>query len=157
MGFVRKPDEGDLVWALGALVAGKATGEDTGGTLEVIEHRGPEGYAAPVHTHINEAEAFYVLEGQVTFVVGDDEVKGASGYFAFVPPKEKHAFRVDSPTARFLMLVTPARLMPFFEEIGESALSATIPPPPEGEPDLDALVASAARHGMEVLGPPPGA
>lgn len=157
MGFILKPEEGDLVWALGAYVAGKATGDNTGGAFELIEHTGPRGYASPLHTHINEAEAFYVVEGEVTFVIGEDEMSGGSGYFAYVPAKEQHAFRVDSPTAKFLMLVTPPRLMPFFDEIGEPALSPTLPPPPEGEPDLDALVAAATRHGMEVLGPPPGA
>ncbi|MFQ5967371.1 MAG: cupin domain-containing protein [Acidimicrobiia bacterium] len=155
-GFVRQPEEGELVWALGALVNGKAVGRDTEGLFELLEHTGPEGYASPVHAHVNEAEAFYILEGQVYMIIGEEEFKATAGSFAYVPAKEKHAFRVDSPTAKFLMAVLPARLMPFFEEIGEPALSATIPPPPPGPPDLDSLVEAATRHGMEVLGPPPG-
>lgn len=157
MGFVRRPEEGKLIWALGALVNGKASGEETGGRLEVIEHTGPEGYASPLHTHVEEAESFYVLEGQLTVVLGEAETKATAGCFAYVPPKEAHAFRVDSPTARFLMLVTTPRLLPFFEEVGEPGLSATLPPPPEGPPDATLLAQIAERHGMEILGPPPGA
>lgn len=157
MGYVLKSDESQkLIWALGALVNARASGDETAGVYELLEHTGPEGYASPLHTHIEEAEAFYVVDGRMTLVLGDDEFKATEGAFAFVPPKEKHAFRVDSPTARFLMLVSPARLLPFFEEIGEPALESTMPPPPAGPPDLDGLVEAATRHGMEVLGPPPG-
>lgn len=157
MGYVLRHDEGkQLVWALGALVNGRARALETDGAFELLEHTGPEGYASPLHTHLEEAESFYVIEGRLTMVIGDDEVAAEAGSFAYVPPKEQHAFRVDSPTARFLMLVTPPRLLPFFDEIGEPALSSTMPPAPDGPPDMDLLLQAATRHGMEVLGPPPG-
>lgn len=157
MGYVLKDGEGKkLVWALGALVNSRAGADETRGSFELLEHTGPEGYASPVHTHLNESESFYVIEGQVTFVIGDEEVQATAGSFAHIPATEAHAFRVDSPTARFLMLVTPSRLLPFFEEIGEPALSPSLPPAPDGPPDVEALAQAATRHGMEILGPPPG-
>lgn len=157
MGYVLDANEGKkLVWALGGLVNSRAASDQTDGLFDLLEHTGRAGYASPIHTHLNESESFYVIEGQVTFVVGEEEVTAKAGSFAYVPPKEPHAFRVDSPTARFLMLVTPSRLLPFFEEIGEPALSPSLPPAPEDPPDEQALVEAATRHGMEILGPPPG-
>ncbi len=34
------------------------------------------------------------------------------------------------------------------------AEALTLPPPPDGPPDMGALVAAAARFGIEILGPP---
>lgn len=157
MGYVRKPDEGEQIWELGALFAFKLDGAETDGRIEIGEHNGPRGYAAPLHTHEVEAEWFYVIEGEVTFVVGDQETRTTAGCTAFIPAGEPHAFRVDSPTAKFLMAVTPAGFLPFFREVGEPALSATMPPPPETPPDPERLAAIGRRYGMEVVGPPPGA
>lgn len=88
--------------------------------------------------------------------VGEGEVAAEAGSFTFVAPGERHAFRVDSPQARFLQLMTGGGILPFFQEIGEPAKVATLPPPSDEEWDVDALVQAMERHGMEVLGPPPG-
>ncbi|MGH9454238.1 MAG: cupin domain-containing protein [Terriglobia bacterium] len=46
----------------------KATGESTGGAFGLIEQLIPAGFATPYHVHHAEDEAFYVLEGQLTFI-----------------------------------------------------------------------------------------
>lgn len=157
MGYVQQPDDSQrLVWALDSLVNARATIDDTGGRFESLEYTAREGDAAPVHTHPDESESFYVLEGQVTMLVGEDEVETSAGSFTFVPPREPHAFRVDSPTAKFLQLMTSGGILPFFEEIGEPATSATLPQPSDEPWDIDALVKAMDKHGMQVLGPPLG-
>ena len=87
---------------------------------------------APLHTHESESEGFYVLEGEVSVVVGDRTLTVTAGSFAFVPPKVRHAFRVVSPEAKFLTIIAPAGLRAFFEEMGGPAASRSLPPPPEG-------------------------
>lgn len=157
MGYLQQPDESKrLVWALGSLVNARATTEDTGGRFELLEYTAREGDAAPVHTHAEESESFYVLEGEVVLLVGDDEMTATAGSFAFVPPGERHAFRVDSPTATFLQFMTSGGILPFFEEIGEPAPSATLPRSSDEPWDVDALLRAMEKHGMEVLGPPLG-
>lgn len=89
-------------------------------------------------------------------LVGGDEVKTTAGSFSFIPSGQPHAFRIDSATAKFLQFMAPGGIFPFFEEIGEPAPSPTLPPPSDEPWDIDALLAAMQRHGMEVLGPPPG-
>jgi len=155
MSYVLQRDESkSLVWALGALVNARATSADTGGQFEVLEYTSRAGDAAPIHAHREEAESFYILDGEVTVLLGEEQIKTTAGSFIFISPRQAHAFRVDSPTARFLMLVMPPRLHAFFKEIGEPAPSAILAPPSDEPWDIVALTDASERHGMEVLGPP---
>ena len=52
-----------------------------------------------------------------------------------VPAGTAHAYQVDSETARL----------------------PNIPTPPQARPDMDKVMAAANEHGVEILGPPPGA
>lgn len=157
MGCVISPDQDDRsVWALGSLVTALATTADTGDRFELLRYSAREGDAAPVHTHPKASESFYVTEGQLTMLVGEDELTVPSGSFSLVSPGEPHAFRVESPTATFLQIMTPGGIFPFFKEIGEPAPSATLPPVSDEPWDIDALLGAMERHGMEVVAPPPG-
>lgn len=61
------------------------------------------------HTHEGEDDAFYVLEGELTFMVGEDEIAAPAGTFVLVPPDVLHSFanRSDTP-ARILNIHAPA-------------------------------------------------
>jgi quercetin dioxygenase-like cupin family protein len=62
--------------------------------------RGPD-----PHVHRGHTDAFYVLEGELTFAVGPEGqlVRVGAGGFAAVPPNVVHTFRNDGPAeARFL-------------------------------------------------------
>lgn len=65
-----------------------------------------------------------------------------------------HSFRVESETARFLGLSTPAGHERFFREAGQPALERMIPV--DVEVDHARLEEVCARHQVEILGPPPG-
>ncbi len=153
-GYALAPGEGRALWFLGGLATFKARAHETAGELEVIEQMGGVGFGPAVHSHAVEAEAFYVLDGEMTFLVGDEIVTASAGSFVFVPRKTKHAFRVDSTTARFLLVVTPAVIAPFFEELGEPASAAVLPPAAKGPPDPARFDEIARKYGQEVHGPP---
>ena len=70
-------DEGEARWWLGALAIIKATAADTGGSLTVLDVTDPPGVKAPMHVHHREDEAFWVLEGDVTFEVGARRLRRA--------------------------------------------------------------------------------
>ena len=55
------------------------------------------------HVHREEDDAFYILEGELTFVFGDEQVAAPPGTFVLVPPGVEHAFRndVDVPVRMF--------------------------------------------------------
>ena len=73
----------------------------------------------------------------------------------YIPRGTPHSFRVDSETARLLVLNTPAGHERFFRAMGEPAAERTLPPPPEGPPDMDAMSRAAEDAGFRILGPPP--
>ena len=63
------------------------------------------------HVHADEDDAFYILEGELTFAIGDEgeEVVAGPGTFVLVPPGVRHGFsnRADTPV-RMLNLHAPA-------------------------------------------------
>lgn len=153
---VTGPGEGRAIWHLDTLITFKALGADTGGRLAVWEQLLPHRSSPPLHVHHEEDEAWFVLDGELTFQVGNRSWAAVAGSFVWAPRGLAHTFRVDSPTARLLALAVPARFDEFVRATGRPARSATLPPPPEGPPDMAALVGAARQHGMDVLGPPLG-
>ena len=61
------------------------------------------------HVHADEDDAFYVLEGELTFLLGDEEVAAPAGTFVLVPPGVEHTFanRTSEPV-RILNVHAPA-------------------------------------------------
>jgi quercetin dioxygenase-like cupin family protein len=73
------PGEGDARWVMGELDTIKATAAQTGGLFGLKESKSAKGSGPPLHVHEHEDEACYVLEGEVTFFVGDDVVTASAG------------------------------------------------------------------------------
>ena len=75
------------------------------GLITLQPHReGPE-----LHTHADEDDSFYVLEGELTFIHDDDEVVARPGTFVLVPPGIPHTFAfTGDDEVRFLDLHTPS-------------------------------------------------
>jgi hypothetical protein len=109
----------------------------------------------PLHVHSREAEIWYILEGEIRFTIGNETRTGGPGTFAYIPPDVPHTFQVISATARWFGFGIAAGLDQWFFETGEPARALTLPPPPEGPPDVEMIVASLRRYGTETLGPPP--
>jgi quercetin dioxygenase-like cupin family protein len=148
-------EEGRAVWFLGTLVIVKATGEQTGGAFGLIDNVMPAGFASPYHTHRNEDESFYVVEGEMSLYVGGERVKAGPGAFVYGPRGVPHGFEVDgTEPARILLQNHPAGFEGFPVEVGEPAEQLVLP---EAEPpDMERLMAIAAKYDIEILGPLPG-
>ncbi len=153
-GYVLNQGEGRAVWFFGGLLTWKAVGRDTEGRYEVVEQWGKRGFAAPIHLHERETEAFYVLDGEMTFVLGDKNVLATAGSFLYVPKQTKHAFVIESEEAKFLALASPSGLEPFVNELGKPAKALTLPPLSESMPPPAQIEAAATRHGQKFFGPP---
>jgi quercetin dioxygenase-like cupin family protein len=149
-------EEGEAFWGFGSLWTIKAPAERTGGRFSLIEELAPRGAATPLHVHREDDETFYVLEGELTFYLDDDQpIPATAGSFVHVPGGAAHAFRVDSETARYLIITTPQHERFYRAAFGDPAQSRDLPP--EGEPDWDRINAAAQEYKVEALGPPPGA
>jgi mannose-6-phosphate isomerase-like protein (cupin superfamily) len=158
--FALDSGEGEALWWMGGLATIKATKEQTGGRYTLVEILVPEFpmEESLLHVHHFEDEGFYILEGEMTFYVGDQTIKARPGSFLFGPKDVPHAFSVDSGPARLLFVLSPAGMEGCIREMGEPARELSIPPPQEEPPDeaeMGRLMAIADRYGAEMLGPPP--
>jgi len=153
--FGLKEGEGEAWWWLGVSLATiKATDKETGGRYTLVEVLGHEGEEAPFHVHHREDEAFWILEGELTFQVGEETIKASPGSFLFGPKGVPHRFTIDSGPARMLFVLSPAGFEEFIYATSEPAKGHTLPPAPEGPPseaELEQLVAVARQYGVEFL------
>ena len=61
------------------------------------------------HVHAAEDDAFYILEGELTFEFGDERVTAPPGTFVLVPPGAEHGFRNEhAQPVRMLNIHAPA-------------------------------------------------
>lgn len=157
--FVTRTGEGTALWHIDNLMVFKAVAAATGNRLAVWEQLLPRHSSPPLHVHHRDDEAWYVLDGSVTFRVEDNEMTVAAGDFVWAPRGLPHTFRVESKTARVLGLGIPAGFEEFFLATGRPAGELTLPPPPDGPPDLGQMLPHAQAAGCDILGPPmpPGA
>ena len=138
-------------WWQGSRMTIKARAEDTGGALGLVEADFYRGFGPPLHVHTREDEAFYVLEGDIRIRQGDEEFVAGAGAWVWGPRGVPHAFKVESESARALVIVTPGGFERMFE-VGGVPVSESAEPP-EQEYDPEAAVALAKRFGFEVVGP----
>jgi quercetin dioxygenase-like cupin family protein len=129
----------------------KATAADTGGQMTIVEVTEPPGAEAPLHVHHREDEGFWVLEGDVTFEVGDTTIEAHAGDYAFGPRDIPHRYTVGDAGCRMLFICTPAGFEDLVIAMSEPATSRTLPPPAEEEPDMKRIAAIAEAHGAELL------
>jgi quercetin dioxygenase-like cupin family protein len=147
------PGDGEALWFFGLLVTVKVSGGHPGSNFCLTEQVGRRGVATPLHLQRDDDETFHVLDGEVTFFLGDaDPVMARAGATAFIPAGQPHAFAVTSDTARWLNLTTPNHEA-FFRAAGEPATERVLPP--DMPPDMEKVMKAAAQFGVDILGPPP--
>lgn len=154
---VREPGEGPATWAMASLFEHLVGAEHTGGRLAVSLVTQPPGVATPLHRHSREAEAFYVLDGRLSYQAGDDLHELGPGCFIHLPVGLPHAFRIRGETpARLLVLTTPGGLMGLYDEVGTPAGERRLPGPDGQSPEVEIprWVAASPRYGLTVVGPP---
>ncbi len=147
--YVVQPGEGELRWLGETSTYFLATGELSGGELALVDERAMRGESVPLHRHAADLEAFYVLEGEVSFFLGDRPgVSGGAGTFVHVPAGEVHGFRIESGDARYLILTTPQH--------GEFYRAITTAE--RGEQVTGSQIKAASRrYGIEFVAPLPDA
>ncbi|MFF0205262.1 cupin domain-containing protein [Streptomyces sp. NPDC005017] len=81
----------------------------TGGALSTVRVTLGEGAdGARPHLHRNSAEMFFLLDGALDVLSGDDVVTAGRGDLVVVPPGRPHAFAaVPGSTADLLIVITP--------------------------------------------------
>jgi quercetin dioxygenase-like cupin family protein len=147
--------EGEARWFLGTLATIRVPGEAVDDRFALIEFLFPHGASPPLHTHPQD-ESYVVLDGLLTIRAGEDRFRLETGGSAVVPMGTPHTFRVDSQTARVLVLSTPAGIERMVRDGSTPAAERTLPPPDAPRPSPEETEANFEKHGQVVLGPPLG-
>jgi quercetin dioxygenase-like cupin family protein len=141
------PGEGETIQGpAGGPLTFKARSAQTGGALTLFENVIAPGDGPPLHTHADEDESWYVLEGELRFKLADAVRRAPPGSFVFVPRGTPHCFQnIGDGPARIVVLFTPAGMESFFDRFAELPAGAVAP---------DVFGRLGADAGMTVLGPP---
>ena len=141
--IVLEAGQGTLLSARGSAMFFKATRASTNGAFSLMERTlPPGGRKPPSHVHTNCDEAFYVLDGEVEFSLGEIITVGPRDTFVLVPGGVVHTFgNAGTTQARLLVIHAPA-MDAYFEEL-QALWSGDFPPTRDAEMEL------MRRHGME--------
>jgi quercetin dioxygenase-like cupin family protein len=150
--FAVRAEEGEARWWLGALAVIRATAADTGGRVTVVDVTDPPGVEAPLHVHHREDEAFWILDGDVTFEVGGKTIEASAGDFVFGPRDIPHRYKVGDAGSRMLFILTPGGFEELVRATSDPAQSRTLPPPDHPLPDEDRMAAALAAAGCGLMG-----
>jgi mannose-6-phosphate isomerase-like protein (cupin superfamily) len=98
----------------------KADSEATAGAYSLIEYSHAAGaLGPPVHIHNEHEEAFYVLDGALTLLLGDETVTVEAGGFAVVPRGVRHSpSNAGAVPVRFFFISSPP-MEQFFVEMND--------------------------------------
>ena len=140
---------GPAYWGPGDHYTFLVTGEESGGAYFVMEALVPPGGGPPPHIHSREDETFYVLEGEIEFMLGEATILAGAGDFVNVPRGTVHRFRNNGTgVARLVLTFTPAGIEHWFEETLERAPNGATDAPDNIEEVSARYVEAAPRYGL---------
>jgi quercetin dioxygenase-like cupin family protein len=122
-------------------------GDATGGTFSVVRHVVAPGIlGAPPHRHKSEDEHSFVIEGEISFELGDEVRTARQGDVVSKPRGQMHTFwNASQHRAVALEIITPAGFEDYFTELAD-----IIPTTPGELPDFGRLAAAAERHHLDL-------
>ena len=101
----------------------------------------------PQHIHNAEDEAFYVLEGEVNVLRGEETLKAAAGAFVLIPRGTVHTFANPLSTpSKFLIIASPSGFEHYFEELAPLIREHGYPPP-------EAMQGLAEKYKFQIVPP----
>lgn len=139
-------------WFLGGKARILIPGSATKGALTVMQFDDTIGHAPPLHVHGGQDEVWVLLDGEVSFFVGDRRHDLTAGQVALGPRGVPHSYVVRSPGSRLAVVFAPAGIEDFFATAGTAVVDADEVP---AAFDLGAVLSAAAAVDLTVAGPPP--
>jgi quercetin dioxygenase-like cupin family protein len=145
------------LWFQDSLVTIRVPAAEGQDGISILEHFVPHGFSPPFHLHRSEDEVFHVLDGEFRVRVQDQDHRLGAGDILLAPKGVPHTYRVESPQAgRCLTITARGDFERFVRAVSRPAEQPELPPP-AGPPSADAiqaLRATAAKYGIELVGPP---
>ena len=128
-GWSMTADDAPAFWNVGTYWRFLSTAATTDGRSTTFEELCPPGVVAPPHVHDTEEEAFYVLEGNLVFLLDDQEIAAPPGTYIHIAPGTLHGFRCDSDVGRVFNTLVPGGFDHGISEQGIPAPRIAMPPP----------------------------
>ncbi|MEI9971390.1 MAG: cupin domain-containing protein [Ignavibacteriota bacterium] len=125
-------------------LAMKVAGKDTGGNFAIGILTAEPMSGPPLHMHTREDEWFYILKGEMTFQVGEEQFTAKAGTSVFAPRNIPHTWQnLTTNTVEAIGMVTPARFEGFLMEMARLR--------PTDPAEIQRL---CDEYGNVILGPP---
>ena len=147
-GRIVRRGAGDRLDVLGDEMRFLAVGEGTGRRFDFMIGTFSYLSGPPLHTHRDQDDTFYVLDGVLSVQIGDEVYELEPGDFATAPPGVPHTFgnmRRGQDLVRAVNIMTPGGFDEFLTEFSGS---------PPGAPDAELLRRWDQRYGVTIVGPP---
>lgn len=121
--------EGEAIASVfGYNVIRKINAQQTSGAFSIVELMYPPGNFTPPHRHVKTYEIGYVLEGELGFMVAEEDFHVGAGSFVVRPKGVPHAiWNISDRPAKLLDMYTPAGFEAWFKELAILA-SGSKPP-----------------------------
>jgi quercetin dioxygenase-like cupin family protein len=145
--------EPESLWFFGTLATIRVAGESVGDRFALIEFLFPRHASPPRHTHPQD-ESYVVLDGELTVEIAGRRLRLSTGDVAVASMRVPHTFRVDSETARVMVISTPAGLERFVRDGSVPAAAATLPPADAPRLTPEEAETLFRDHGQVHVGPP---
>jgi len=139
------------VWFAGTRVIVRVRASQSDGRLGAWESQESLHTALPLHVHTREDEQVILLEGTLSFSVGDGVHHLVAGDTLSLPRGVPHTHVITSQNARVLTIAVPGGFEQLFVDLGVPAIPGTRPPALDRGP----LEQAVARLGVQIVGPPP--
>jgi mannose-6-phosphate isomerase-like protein (cupin superfamily) len=158
MSFFRATDTGTILLGPGDVYTFLATQAETDGAYFVMSGMVPPDAGPPPHIHHNQVETFYIVEGQLGIMLGDEVYEAKAGDFVHVSIGTPHRFinRSQTPAKIIVTFVPAGDIEDFFREAFEETTDRHATPPPLDDALIQRLLKAAEHHDIEILPPPEG-
>jgi mannose-6-phosphate isomerase-like protein (cupin superfamily) len=143
-------DGGETVFLVGDTYTTLLSGAQTGGAFTLLEALVPPDTGPPPHIHHAEDETFILVDGSLTFTLGDKQIEAKSGAVIFVPKGTRHSFKnVGGGIARMLFIYNPPGMEGMFAELGKPGKRGVKAPPLDPK-DVEAMIAIARKYKFSI-------
>lgn len=148
---VVRASEGELIDAVGDRYRFLAKSGDTANQYALWEALLTPGGGPPPHTHDREEEAFYILEGEITFYTSGSSFQATAGDSVHLPRRREHRFRNEGKNlARTLIIVAPGGLEEMFARTGHAVTDAASAVAHPNADELELLKTIAPDYGIQL-------
>lgn len=127
----------------------RASGDETAGHYDLLEFSIPPGPGVtPLHIHRNNDEAIFLLDGELTVQLGDEQHLLSPGEFAMAARGVPHTYQnTGNEPARVLFTYMPGNHWPMLKEAAKHG-------PVTDDADMEQMLPILESHGVEMVGPP---